>query len=395
MRKLITIIVLTIGIVSSAQYSIGYIQKSGSSIDTFCLKTGTDSLFKKNGASYSFAWLAYPRFFIESVSGLQSLLDAKQSCITNGTSAQYIKGDLSLATFPTALSAFTNDLSIYPTKANNLSDLASAATARTNLGLLIGTDVLAPNGSAASLTGFPTFNQNTTGKAAGWTTGRTLSITGDIAYTSPSFDGTANVTAAGTLSTVNSNTGAWGSATQIPTFTVNGKGLITAASNTSIQIAESQVTNLVSDLALKSPLASPSFTTPNIGAATGTSLAITGVITSSGGGIGYATGNGGTVTQATSKSTGVTLNKLCGTITMNGAALAAATIVTFTVTNSTVAATDVIIVQHDNTGTTGAYTISANTSAAGSFKISVRNNTAGSLSEAIVIRFTVIKAVTN
>ena len=99
------------------------------------------------------------------------------------------------------------------------------------------------------------------------------------------------------------------------------------------------------------------------------------------------------MSQATNKSTGVTLNKLCGTITMNGAALAAATIVTFTVTNSTVAATDVVHAQHDSVGTTGAYTIMPNTMAAGSFKISVRNNSAGSLSEAIVIRFAVVKAV--
>ena len=42
----------------------------------------------------------------------------------------------------------------------------TASGARTNLGLVIGTDVLAPTGSAASLTGFPTFNQNTTGTAA-------------------------------------------------------------------------------------------------------------------------------------------------------------------------------------------------------------------------------------
>jgi hypothetical protein len=42
----------------------------------------------------------------------------------------------------------------------------TASGARTNLGLVIGTDVLAPNGSAASLTSFPTFNQNTTGTAA-------------------------------------------------------------------------------------------------------------------------------------------------------------------------------------------------------------------------------------
>jgi hypothetical protein len=68
---------------------------------------------------------------------------------------------------------------------------------------------------------------------------------------------TGDVTAAGpgsvasTLATVNSNVGAFGSATQVATFTVNGKGLTTAAGNTSIQIAESQVTNLVSDLAAK------------------------------------------------------------------------------------------------------------------------------------------------
>jgi hypothetical protein len=42
----------------------------------------------------------------------------------------------------------------------------TASGARTNLGLVIGTDVLAPTGSAASLTAFPTFNQNTTGTAA-------------------------------------------------------------------------------------------------------------------------------------------------------------------------------------------------------------------------------------
>lgn len=94
-------------------------------------------------------------------------------------------------------------------------------------------------------------NVNTTGSAATLTTGRTIAITGDLSYTSPAFNGSANVTAAGTLATVNTNVGTFGSATQVGTFTVNGKGLLTAASNTSIQIAESQVTNLVSDLAAK------------------------------------------------------------------------------------------------------------------------------------------------
>lgn len=83
------------------------------------------------------------------------------------------------------------------------------------------------------------------------TTARTISITGDLAYTSASFDGSANVTGTGTLATVNNNVGTFGTASSVGTFTVNGKGLITAASSTSIQITESQVTNLVSDLAGK------------------------------------------------------------------------------------------------------------------------------------------------
>ena len=60
--------------------------------------------------------------------------------------------------------------------------------------------------------------------------------------------------------------------------------------------------------------------------------------------IGYATAAQGTVTQATSKSTGVTLNKSSGQITMNNAALANGAVVTFTLTNNLLSAKDVIIV---------------------------------------------------
>jgi len=95
----------------------------------------------------------------------------------------------------------------------------------------------------------PTLNQNTTGSAASLTTGRTISITGDLAYTSPTFDGTSNITAAGTLATVNSNVGTFGSATQVGSFTVNGKGLITAAGNTTITPAVGSITGLGTGIA--------------------------------------------------------------------------------------------------------------------------------------------------
>lgn len=111
------------------------------------------------------------------------------------------------------------------------------------------------------------------------------------------------------------------------------------------------------------------------------------------GGIGYKTGAGGTVTQATSKATAVTLSRVSGTITLNGAALASATSVSFTWTNTAIAATDVVVCVHDSVGTLGGYGITV-TPAAGSATVTIRNNTAGSLSEAIVLRFAIIKAVT-
>ena len=133
--------------------------------------------------------------------------------------------------------------------------------------------------------------------------------------------------------------------------------------------------------------------TPVIGAATGTSLSTTGnqVITGTGK-QGYDTGSGGVVTQITDKSTAVTLDKTNGSITMDADSLAAATTVSFTLTNSTIEAGDILVMNHISGGTAGSYTLNAQ-SAAGSASINVRNVTAGALAEAIVIRFAVIKAV--
>lgn len=113
-------------------------------------------------------------------------------------------------------------------------------------------------------------------------------------------------------------------------------------------------------------------------------------------GVGYApgVGNGGTVTQLTSKSTAVVLNKSSGQVTMHNAALASAASASFTVTNSTVAATDVPHVSVASGGTANAYRASVAAVAAGSFAITVTNITGGSLSESPVITFIVIKATT-
>jgi len=134
--------------------------------------------------------------------------------------------------------------------------------------------------------------------------------------------------------------------------------------------------------------------TPVHGAATGTSVSTTGnQVISNIGKHGYAAGSGGTVTQATSKATGVTLNKSTGQITLDGAALSASTTVSFTLTNTVIEAGDILIMNHISAGTAGSYLLNAQ-SAAGSASINVRNISLGSLSEAIVIAFAVIKAVT-
>lgn len=100
---------------------------------------------------------------------------------------------------------------------------------------------------------------------------------------------------------------------------------------------------------------------------------------------------GSSVTQATSKSTGVACEGACGQITMNNAALAASTSVGFTVTNSFVSAKDTVNLALASGGTASSYVYVVDAMAAGSFVIHVRNVSGGSLSEALVFNFSVIQ----
>ena len=109
--------------------------------------------------------------------------------------------------------------------------------------------------------------------------------------------------------------------------------------------------------------------------------------------LGYAAAGQGTVTQLTDKSTGVTLNKSAGRITMNNAALAGGAVASFTLTNSLISANDTIVVcvSSVTTGSTaGAYTTYVSNMTTGSCVITLRNLSATSYSEAVIINYSVI-----
>ena len=113
-------------------------------------------------------------------------------------------------------------------------------------------------------------------------------------------------------------------------------------------------------------------------------------------GIGYAPGAGGAVTQATNRTTGVTVNKVSGAITTNGASLATGASATFTVTDSSVAIGDVVVISQRSGAVNVDTVVQVTAVAAGSFNVTVYNADATTAETgAIVINFAVIKAVSS
>lgn len=114
------------------------------------------------------------------------------------------------------------------------------------------------------------------------------------------------------------------------------------------------------------------------------------VLVTSSGGLGYGTGSGGTVTQLTSKSTAVTLNKPSGQIIMNNAALAAGATVLFTLTLP-ISTSDILLVNIPvSSPSSNAYEVSSRTGNNGAYII-LKNISTITLAEAVVINFSVIK----
>jgi hypothetical protein len=105
-------------------------------------------------------------------------------------------------------------------------------------------------------------------------------------------------------------------------------------------------------------------------------------------GIGY-NSLGAAVAQASSRTTGVTINAFTGAITLVSAA-GSATPASFTVTNSDVRATDVILV-NQRSGT-DLYDIKVTAVAAGSFRITFAT-TGGTTTEQPVFNFAIIRGV--
>jgi hypothetical protein len=219
-------------------------------------------------------------------------------------------------------------------------------------------------------------------------------ITGNIVSYSIRSEGTVQSDVTSTAAIFSSAT-----ATQATAFTLSQLrhfqaaqgtfGLGSAVTNQYGYIAISSLTGATNNYGFYSDIASATGRYNYYASGTAQNAFSGDVIIFGAGALGYATGSGGAVTQGTSRTTGVTLNKTNGAITMFTAA-GSVVAATFTVTNSTVAATDTIIVNQKSG--TNLYVLLVTAVAAGSFNITFYT-TGGVASDTPVINFSVIKAV--
>lgn len=120
-------------------------------------------------------------------------------------------------------------------------------------------------------------------------------------------------------------------------------------------------------------------------------IAADGSITSTGGLIGYGAGSGGTVTQATSKSTAVTLNKPSGLVTMHPESLGASSIALFQLSSSAITESRTVTVTVINNSVTNAaaYRLEVLSNFVGGAFLRLTNTSAGALGEALQFQFNV------
>lgn len=158
-------------------------------------------------------------------------------------------------------------------------------------------------------------------------------------------------------------------------------GIYTVATKTYISYIDGDQTISGVKTFTSSPIVPTPTTTGNI-------ITMDNIIQKTAVGIGYGTGAGGTVTQLTSKSTAVTLNKPSGKITTASDSLAAGATATFQVNNSIVTASDCVYISNS---TASAYQAISNYCTNGAFIIKLTNLSGGALAQAVDIEFVLIK----
>jgi hypothetical protein len=109
--------------------------------------------------------------------------------------------------------------------------------------------------------------------------------------------------------------------------------------------------------------------------------------------IGYGNGAGSTVTQITSRNTDVTINTVCGQITLFSTTVAASTFNSFTVNSTAITVTSVVIINFASDTTLNSYDVTITAVADGSFRVQIRNYILTASADAPVLNFAILSAV--
>lgn len=159
-------------------------------------------------------------------------------------------------------------------------------------------------------------------------------------------------------------------------------------------ISGKHVDALVTECLVVAPNGVEVLTTDATGAlSTTAAVASSGAVTSASpsGGIGYAVGAGGTVTQITNSATAVTINKITGTITTVSLTTAAGAEEEFTCNNSTVTSSDCVVLTPIYGGA-GTPAVTVKSVGSGTFVINITNlHAANALNGVVQINFVVIR----
>lgn len=297
---------------------------------------------------------------------LQDFQDLSLAAGSGNVTGVVSSTDMAIARFSGTSGKAIQNSGVTISDANLLTTTSLATTGAATVGTTLGVTGATTLGSTLGVTGAATLS-STLGVTGATTLGSTLGVTGVATFTAtPIF-------VAGVTPSV-SGTGSLGSsALMFDSLYLKNGGTI------NFNNGNVTITHSAGALAYNAALTSSSSIKSSSASA----------------GIGYATGAGSTVTQLTSKSTGVTINTPTGQITSHNASLAASASAIFTVTNSSVAATDVVCLVWASGGSTNSYRCDVIAVAAGSFVVRIANTSAGPLAEALVFNFAVIKGVTS